>query len=159
MRYTFFWLIPLVLLSSCQGNIGRNPTNQLIEAVDSLYDDSLQPFYHGVASGDPLTDRVIIWTRVTPEQALAEISVQWMISVNENFDSILKSGSVTTTPAKDYTVKVDVTGLSPGTTYYYRFIALDKTSPSGRKKNTPRYKSRQREIGRSELCKLGVRIL
>ena len=44
-----------------------------------LYNSSLKPFYHGVASGDPLTDRVIIWTRVTPKQN-RKVNVNWMVS-------------------------------------------------------------------------------
>src|SRR5215213_3573170 len=119
---------------SCQTGKELSADNKFVEAVGSLYDDALKPFYHGVASGDPMTDRVIIWTRVTPDDSVQKISVQWQISDNESFNPILKADTISTSPARDYTVKVDVTGLSPGKFYFYRFNALDKTSPVGRTK-------------------------
>ena len=77
---------------------------------DSIfYNSSLKPFYHGVASGDPLTDRVIIWTRVTPNQN-RKVNVNWMISKDIFFKNIIKSGKVIASKDKDYTVKVDVIG-------------------------------------------------
>jgi alkaline phosphatase D len=110
----------------------------LKEAVANLYDPSLAPFYHGVASGDPLPDRVIIWTRVTPPDSLPRIPVTWEIAADKEFTSIIKSDTLSTTPARDYTVKVDVTGLTPATYYFYRFKTLDKVSPAGRTKTAPR---------------------
>lgn len=94
----------------------------------------MAPFYHGVASGDPLYDRVIIWTRVTPEYSLPSVEVHWEVSTGETFQSILKKGTVSTDPSKDYTVKVDVDGLEEGTQYHYRFTALNKTSMVGKTK-------------------------
>ncbi len=91
------------------------------------------PFYHGVASGDPLTDRVIIWTRVTPPTDQTVI-VDYEVADDVDFTTIVSSGQVTTDTLKDYTVKVDATGLSAGTTYYYRFSALGATSIIGRTK-------------------------
>ena len=59
---------------------------------DSIfYNSSLKPFYHGVASGDPLTDRVIIWTRVTPNQN-RKVNVNWMISKDIFFKKYYKIG-------------------------------------------------------------------
>jgi len=107
---------------------------KLHEPVAALFDASLKPFYHGVASGDPLQDRVILWTRVTPDDSVAEISVRWEIATDENFSSLVKSGSLKTNQARDYTVKVDVDGLQPNQYYYYRFHALGGTSPTGRTK-------------------------
>src|SRR5688500_867266 len=106
------------------------------EPVSILYDSSLKPFYHSVASGDPLADRVVIWTRVTPDDSVASIPVQWEVSEDENFSSILLHDTTSTTPQHDYTVKVDVGNLQPGKYYYYRFTALGKTSPAGRTKTT-----------------------
>lgn len=94
------------------------------------------PFYHGVASGDPLTDRVIIWTRVTPPSDQT-VTVEWEIADDAGFTTIVLSGQVTTDTTKDYTVKVDAIGLADGTTYYYRFTALGKTSTIGRTKTLP----------------------
>src|SRR5690349_21321495 len=98
------------------------------ELVYPLYEHSQKPFYHGVASGDPLPNAVIIWTRVTPPDSLQPVSVVWEVSENENFLPVLKSDSLTTSFDRDFTVKVDVTGLLPGHHYYYRFKALNATS-------------------------------
>ncbi len=97
----------------------------------SILDPTYAPFYHGVASGDPLVDRVIIWTRVTPPN-FAPVSVSWELATDKNFTSILKSGNVSTDTSKDFTVKVDVAGLQSGAWYYYRFNALGKNSLIGR---------------------------
>ncbi|MCS7073045.1 MAG: alkaline phosphatase D family protein, partial [Bacteroidia bacterium] len=97
----------------------------------------LKPFYHGVASGDPLTDRVILWTRVTPDTAGNPIQVNWRIATDTTFTTIINSGTVTTTPDRDYTVKVEATGLQPNTWYYYEFSALGRKSLIGRTKTLP----------------------
>lgn len=96
------------------------------------------PFYHGVASGDPLEDRVIIWTRVTPEELTeASIEVNWFVATDPQLENIVNTGTFSTSAERDYTVKVDVTGLNAGTTYYYGFTALGKNSLTGRTKTTP----------------------
>lgn len=130
----YFWIF-LSLLFSCKEKEKQYPSLQ--EPTSVLYDSSLKPFYHGVASGDPLSDRVIIWTRVTPEDSLPLIAVLWQVSSDEGFENIVASDSVTTGPERDYTVKVDVTGLEPDRTYYYRFSALDNLSATGRTKTLP----------------------
>lgn len=134
---THILFLLFLLLSACQLTKDQGAGKKLTEAVASLYDQSRKPFYHGVASGDPLSDRVIIWTRVTPDDSLSSVDVRWEISVNAEFKPVLKSGSVTTSPERDYTVKVDVAGLQPFTHYYYRFKALNRMSPAGRTKTLP----------------------
>lgn len=129
------FIICLIGLLSCGHKNENYPPLQ--EVVHELYDSALKPFYHGVASGDPLHDRVIIWTRVTPEDSLPSIEVTWEISSDINFSELTTSGTVVTNPEKDYTVKVDVTGLEPDKFYYYRFSALEGTSLTGRTKTTP----------------------
>ncbi len=102
------------------------------------FEEALAPFYHGVASGDPLQDRVIIWTRVTPEaESEEDIEVTWYISDSTSFLNLVATGTFTTNAARDYTVKVDVTDLTPGTTYYYYFSALGKNSLIGKTKTAP----------------------
>lgn len=99
-------------------------------------DDVVVAFNHGVASGDPLSDRVIIWTRVTPDSDRT-VSVKWELATSSNFSTIIKSGSVETSSSRDFTVKVDVTGLTPATVYHYRFVRDGVVSPTGRTKTLP----------------------
>ncbi len=93
-------------------------------------------FLHGVASGDPLSDRVIIWTRVTPESE-GQVIVAWEIALDEQFSSIVNSGEGTTDASVDYTVKVDVDGLDANTSYYYRFTVGERTSATAKTKTAP----------------------
>ena len=94
-------------------------------------------FQHGVASGDPLVDRVILWTRVTPASALAAITVTYVVATDPALAHVVVRGSTKTNPSRDNTVKVDALGLQPGTTYYYQFSALGSASPVGRTKTLP----------------------
>ena len=106
--------------------------------ADLPFNPELRPFYHGVASGDPLSDKVIIWTRVTPENDEEnEVEVQWFMATDVNFKNEVQSGTLTTSQEKDYTVKVDVSNLSPATTYYYYFRVNDRNSLMGRTRTTP----------------------
>jgi alkaline phosphatase D len=126
-----------VLLSSCTPGEKASPYGQRIEAVAHLFEASLFPFYHGVASGDPLPDGVILWTRVSPKDSLPEVEVVWELATSQDFSAPLRSGVFTTSPHRDYTVKVEVEGLDPGTVYYYRFSALGHQSLIGRTKTAP----------------------
>src|SRR5207244_2067045 len=85
-------------------------------ATGSSFDPSLEPFYHGVASGDPLSDRVILWTRVTPRHDTT-VTVKWRIAKDTGLTQIVDSGAFLTDKDRDYTVKVDAKGLDAGTTY------------------------------------------
>lgn len=95
-------------------------------------------FTHGVASGDPLQDRVILWTRVLPGSGLAEqIAVQWQVANDEEFAQVVAQGVSNTGPERDYTVKVDASGLQAGTDYFYRFIAQGERSSTGHTRTLP----------------------
>lgn len=94
-------------------------------------------FRHGVASGDPLVNRVIIWTRVTPVTAEDPIVVEWTIATDPAMRSVRQRGVTYTNVSFDFTVKVDVARLDPGQTYYYQFKAQGSDSPVGRTKTTP----------------------
>lgn len=91
-------------------------------------------FRHGVASGDPLADRVILWTRATLADAASQgpLSLRYEVATDAAFARIVRSGDVSTGPERDYTAKVDVTGLAPATRYHYRFRFGDTLSPAGR---------------------------
>lgn len=96
-------------------------------------------FLHGVASGDPLPDRVVLWTRITPADAEQgrDLTLDYELAVDPEFRQIIVSGATRTGPQRDYTVKVDPTGLQPYTSYYYRFHCAGVTSPVGRTRTAP----------------------
>ncbi len=101
-------------------------------------------FGFGVASGDPTGTAVVLWTRVTPSPDAvpgsgrgAATTVTWELAADAAFRRVLRTGTVRTDAARDHTVHVDVTGLSPYTRYWYRFRALGATSPVGRTQTAP----------------------
>jgi predicted extracellular nuclease/phosphodiesterase/alkaline phosphatase D-like protein len=97
-------------------------------------------FSHGVASGDPYTDSVILWTRITPPADFAGlVDVQWDIATSADFStgSLVRSGVFTTSAGRDWTVKVEAEGLTADTAYYYRFRAGDAVSTVGQTKTLP----------------------
>lgn len=93
------------------------------------------PFQHGVASGDPFPDSVVLWTRIS--EASAATDVEWEISESADFATLTTSGTFSTDAGRDHTVKVIAGGLSAGTTYYYRFRTSGMLSPIGRTKTAP----------------------
>ena len=95
-------------------------------------------FNHGVASGDPLADRVILWTRVTPRTPGKRVRVKVQVAEDRDFKNIVRSLVVTAAAQSDYTVKIDVEGLRAGAVYYYRFRSGGATSALGRTKTLPR---------------------
>jgi len=95
-------------------------------------------FLHGVASGDPLSDRIVLWTRVTPPAGhTADIPVQWEVATDAAFGTIVAKGQASATEAKDFTVKVDATGLQPATAYHFRFSAYAARSATARTRTLP----------------------
>ncbi|WP_415871302.1 alkaline phosphatase D family protein [Acinetobacter pittii] len=107
------------------------------DGSDEESSETQADFLHGVASGDPLQDKVILWTRLTPVDLNARLRVTWEIATDDQFKQNLKTGTVQTTKTDDFTVKVDATGLQAGTTYYYRFRFGSKVSPVGQTKTLP----------------------
>lgn len=98
--------------------------------------DAYSPFRHGVASGDPLADRIIIWTRVSVA-ARASATVDWEVSRDAAFSEIVAAGRVRTDGGRDWTVKHDVRGLEPGQRYFYRFRLDGAVSAVGRTRTLP----------------------
>jgi len=90
-------------------------------------------FAHGVASGDPATDSVILWTRITPDQT-GPVDIIWEMGTEPGFETPLHTGQVTTSSVRDYTAKIEARGLLPNTVYYYRFRLGETISPTGRTK-------------------------
>lgn len=99
-------------------------------------DETLTPFQWGVASGDPLDDRVVLWTRVDPTVG-SSVEVGWTIATDVALNEVVASGTVTTDASRDHTVKVDAVGLSPGTYYFYAFEVGGRSSLVGRTKTAP----------------------
>lgn len=113
------------------------PAMEMREPKSSLAQASAGPlFQHGVASGDPLANQVIIWTRINPAKA-EEILVRWNVSKSETMDGSVVSGEQRTDAMCDFTVKVDVKGLSPSTVYYYQFSVAENKSAIGRTRTAP----------------------
>ncbi|MFW1644565.1 alkaline phosphatase D family protein [Acinetobacter guillouiae] len=113
-----------------------------LTACGSDNNDSTSPttkveFLHGVASGDPLKDRVILWTRITPQDTSLRLEVVWEIATDDKFTQVINTGKVQTASAQDFTVKVDADKLKSGQTYYYRFKFGSVISPVGRTKTLP----------------------
>jgi alkaline phosphatase D len=101
-------------------------------------------FAHGVASGDPLPDGVLLWTRVTPVPEARPgsgigpvIQVRWEVAADPAFARPVAVGEVSTGPDRDHTVKVEVRGLTPATTYWYRFGHAGAWSVTGRTATAP----------------------
>jgi alkaline phosphatase D len=97
-------------------------------------------FQHGVASGDPTSDSVIIWTRITPQtpDPHAHVAVEWSVAADSEFRRVVARGAADATQVRDFTVKIDVDrGLKPDTDYWYRFRSGGELSPAGRTRTLP----------------------
>jgi alkaline phosphatase D len=92
------------------------------------------PFTLGVASGDPLADSVILWTRLLPTEPLpdTDIDVTWEIARDAEFTDIVGSGTAPAIAALGHSVHVDASGLDPDQDYYYRFGLGEYTTPAAR---------------------------
>jgi len=97
-----------------------------------------QTFQHGVASGDPLADAVILWTRVSPSSTdLNQVTVGWWIGPQEDGSDPTASGNVQARSEHDYTVKIDARKLTPDTRYFYGFNAEGARSRTGKTRTLP----------------------
>ena len=101
------------------------------------------PFRLGVASGDPLPDSVVLWTRLAIDPASpepmppVEVPVRWEVATDERFRKVARSGNRATGPDLGHSVHVDVRGLDAGRDYFYRFRVGDYVSPAGRTRTAP----------------------
>lgn len=111
------------------------------------------PFKLGVASGDPLPDGVVLWTKLTANPLIAgggiapeDVEVGWEVSKDKSFRDIVKKGREKAESHWGHSVHVEVSGLKPDTTYYYRFKTQTAISPVGRTKTAPEYKADLKEL-------------
>lgn len=115
-----------------RGLLGLFGAGAAVSATPVMAETASVAFAHGVASGDPGPDRVILWTRVTPGEGFSgPVSVAWRVLEGEG-DRVVASGRFETGPERDYTVKIDATGLRAGHDYRYDFAAGETRSPVGR---------------------------
>lgn len=139
---------------------------------EKRFDASQLNFTHGVASGDPYADSVILWTRVSPmydsvddnstvrgyvplynhgpkQVSTAPVCVEFRVSESEDLSDAACSGRAYTSSDIDYTVKVEANGLKPFTQYYYQFSVCDsdKASPVGKTKTAPGKDDHAAQIG------------
>ncbi len=105
---------------------------------------SSYPFTLGIASGSPRPDGIVLWTRLAPEPLAADggmppqaVDLRWEIARDEQFREIAQRGSVRATPGTAHSVHVELTGLDPAHWYWYRFMAGDAVSPTGRTRTAP----------------------
>ncbi|MEJ5989283.1 alkaline phosphatase D family protein [Ramlibacter sp. PS3R-8] len=97
------------------------------------------PFTLGVASGSPLADSVVLWTRlVAPELSAQPVTVRWELAHDEAFARVLHSGQAEALPELAHSVHVETAALAPDTGYFYRFVFGEWTSAVGRTRTLPR---------------------
>lgn len=92
-------------------------------------------FAWGVASGDPSADGVLIWTRVAPPPDDTPVPLRWLVAADRALTDVVAEGRAVAVTESDYTVTVDVGGLGPGTTWFYRF---ETDGPSSERSTTGR---------------------
>ena len=95
-------------------------------------------FDYGVASGDPLSDRVILWTHARRRFTNLPVVMRWEVASDPGFRRVVSAGLVTARAQSGYTAKVDAKGLHAGRTYYYRFRTLFDVSPVGVTRTLPK---------------------
>lgn len=117
-------------LAACSDPVSKPLTNP--EATPDRY------FAHGIASGDPAANSIILWTRITPEVGqTGPVPVKWEMSETDDFARLVSAGTFSTGPSRDWTVKAEAKNLNPGTSYFYRFRFAEHYSVTGRTRTLP----------------------
>ncbi len=138
-----------LLLVACGGDDGDSAaTTTTTPTTTTLHTARLpgDPFGLGVASGDPATDSVILWTRLAPRPLALDgrggmpedlVDVRWEVATDDRFTSVVAEGVATADPAYGHSLHVDAGGLDPASDYHYRFTVGEFTSPTGRTRTLP----------------------
>ncbi|MEV6964840.1 alkaline phosphatase D family protein [Hamadaea sp. NPDC051192] len=104
------------------------------------------PFTLGVASGDPTSDSVVLWTRLAVDALAPDgksgmpdqtVPVQYQVATDENFTEVVRAGVAFATPQLGHSVHPEIYGLEPGRHYWYRFRVGSNVSPVGRTRTAP----------------------
>ena len=145
--------LAMPMLAGCETDDGSDGKTVAVKLPEYSYDGVIAPasiFAHGVASGDPLADRVILWTRVSDANAVADVAIEvfFEVALDPEFSDRVAAGTTSTSSARDYCVHVDAEGLKAATSYYYRFWLQGRSSPMGR--------TRTLSTGVSERARFGV---
>ena len=99
--------------------------------------EASHPFSLGVASGDPLPDGVVLWTRLAGAALPASVPVAWEVAEDEGFRQVVQAGTAEALATAGHSLHVELAGLRPGRHYWYRFTALGERSPAGRTRTAP----------------------
>ncbi len=101
-------------------------------ALSAPVSDDGTAFLHGVASADPTTDAVVLWTRISGADEGGDVDVRWTVASDPELRQVVAGGQARASADGDWTVHVDVDGLEPASTWWYGFEALGQRSPTGR---------------------------
>lgn len=118
-------------------------TSKGFSTVQKIPKFSSDPFSLGVASGDPLADGFVIWTRLAPDPLASggmppqSVAVEWQVATDDRFRRIVKRGRAAAQPGLAHSVHVDVRGLEPARWYWYQFKVGSQVSPVGRTRTAP----------------------
>jgi alkaline phosphatase D len=129
-----------VIAQDAMGTPIASPEGSTVVAAPTF---SATPFSLGVASGDPMPDSVVLWTRlaVAPRDGggmgTLPYEVRWELAADDAFGTVVQSGTAIASSALAHSVHVDVTGLEPATEYFYRFKVGSEESPVGRTRTAP----------------------
>ena len=129
-----------LLLGLGAGGVAMGAGRQAL--AQAVFED--YPFQLGVAAGDPLPDGFVIWTRLAPRplepdhgMPSAPVAVSWEVASDQGFATVVQKGEAIARPELGHAVHVEVGGLEPGRSYFYRFFAGRERSATGRAKTAP----------------------
>ncbi|WP_089969035.1 alkaline phosphatase D family protein [Lihuaxuella thermophila] len=140
-RRSFLRTTSKISLLSLGLTIANSLEGGTVEASPKFKD---YPFTLGVASGDPLPNGVVLWTRLAPDPLNGggmptrhDVPVRWEIAADESFRNVVRQGVAFARASLGHSVHVEVDGLQPGREYFYRFKTGAELSPVGRTKTLP----------------------
>jgi len=125
----------IIKLASVSGALGSGALLSACGGGDS--DGAMVQFNYGVASGDPLGDRVVLWTHAKYDGFADAVPLVYQVATDASFATIVSTGAVTASESTGYTAKADATGLSAGSSYFFRFVSGKWISPVGLTRTLP----------------------